>query len=270
MNSHYISRFLTKPWEHESRMLSVLDLDAKRLLPPKSSKSLFALDGLFSDAAERWFDRTFESPVSDWQAKALRGEKPQMSWRLYRAMVMAVLWAAPRVIAAERVEERDAVRAALAKPFDDAALDQIVSLFERDHALVSVPTSPAMPLFFPETAIFALLMPNQTAPTKLGYGLFLALAPTLALGFVTQGSADELRDGVKPGTLQNASAGHPAHCRRVVSPPSAIGLGVDALLDAVVSAQRATRTGFAEHERLMLLVNDAHRMAGLPPPHRPR
>ena len=160
--------------------------------------------------------------------------------------------------------------AALDKPFDDAALDHVVSVFSKERVLVWVPSSPATPLFFPETSIFALLMPDESAPSKFGYGLFLALAPTLVIGFVPSGSANELREGFKPGTLQHASAGHPAHCRRVVSPPSAIGLGVDALLDAVVSAQRATRTGFAEHERLMLLVNDAHRMAGLPPPHRPR
>lgn len=268
VKSHYISRCLTKPWEHGERMLSILDLDAEQLLRPTSSESAFAIDGLFSEPMERWFDRTFESPVSDWRARAMRGENPPVGWRLYRAMVLAILWSAPRVAAARRPSDAVAFDAALDKPLDDAALDQIAALYERDRVLVTAPTSPSAPLFFPSTAIFALLVPDASEPTGLGHAFFLPVHPNVALGLVPRGTDIEvLRDRwLRAGTLQNASAGHGAHCRRLVVAPAAVGLGEAHLLDAATKAQELTAGMFANQERARGLVDQMYALAGRPPP----
>lgn len=271
MKSHYISRCLTKPWEHGERMLSILDLDAKQLQRPTSSESAFARDDLFSPLMEAWFDRSFESPVSDWRARTLRGEDPPIGWRLYRAMVLAILWAAPRVAAARRTDDAAALDAALSNPFDDAALDQMVAVYERDRALVAAPTSPTAPLFFPGSAIFALLVPDPSEPTGLGYGFFLPVHPHLALGLIPRATEIALlRDRwMREGTLQNASAGHGAHCRRLVVDPRTVALGEAHLLDAAMNAQTLTADIFANHERARGLIDRMYAIAGLPSPPRP-
>jgi hypothetical protein len=268
VNTHFISRFLTKPWEHGQRKLSILDLDAGRLLPPASSESAFAIDGLFSEAMERWFDRAFESPLADWRARLLRGENPRASWRIYRAMVLAILWAGPRVVAARSIAQQTDPDAVLQQPFDDGAIDQLVAVVERESRLIMVPTPPRVPLFFPESAIFGLLVPDGSPATGLGYGFFLPLHPNLALGLVPRGAdIDVLRDRwIRDGTLQNASAGHPKKCRRLVVAPTVITLAATDLLDAATRAQSQTASIFADHERARSLVDQMYAIAGMPSP----
>lgn len=52
-NCHYISRFLTKPWEFGERQLRYYDFDEDKF-DTKSSRSLFAEDGLNAQQVESW------------------------------------------------------------------------------------------------------------------------------------------------------------------------------------------------------------------------
>ncbi len=70
-NDHYISRFLTGPWEVGQRRLHYYDFASGRF-GEASSESMFADEGIQTEATGKLLDRLVESPVSDYRARVLR------------------------------------------------------------------------------------------------------------------------------------------------------------------------------------------------------
>jgi hypothetical protein len=63
INSHFVSRFLTQPWEHGQRMLWYYDFDDNRIRS-QSSRSLFATKGANSADVELRLNQLVESPIA--------------------------------------------------------------------------------------------------------------------------------------------------------------------------------------------------------------
>lgn len=61
-NCHYISRFLTRPWEDDQRQLHFYDFDTGTF-GVKSSKNLFAESQLNSPTVETWLRDVLETPL---------------------------------------------------------------------------------------------------------------------------------------------------------------------------------------------------------------
>jgi hypothetical protein len=69
LNCHFVSRFLTKPWEFGQRRLHFYDVKTGRF-GEKSSRYLFSRRGSNSGNIERRLDQLVETPLSkaikDW------------------------------------------------------------------------------------------------------------------------------------------------------------------------------------------------------------
>jgi hypothetical protein len=59
---HYVSRFLTKPWEVEQRKLFFYDFETDCFVRGQSA-TLFAGNQLNSQQVETWLDRVVENPL---------------------------------------------------------------------------------------------------------------------------------------------------------------------------------------------------------------
>jgi hypothetical protein len=56
LNCHFVSRFLTRPWEYDQRRLWYFDFDRKQVCS-RSSETLFAAKGTNSLAVEQRLNR---------------------------------------------------------------------------------------------------------------------------------------------------------------------------------------------------------------------
>jgi hypothetical protein len=100
-NDHYISRFLTAPWETGHRRLRFYDFDTASF-GEQSSETLFARFDLHSEGTGKLLNRMVESPVSDYRARVLRGDPgatliDHSDWRVYRALVGLIRLQAQRL-----------------------------------------------------------------------------------------------------------------------------------------------------------------------------
>jgi hypothetical protein len=88
---HFVSQFLTKPWEVENRNLWFYDFQAKKI-QKVPTKELFSEVGLHSVAAGQRLNSIVETPLSANMA-ALTGDESGNSigidnWKLFRALVL--------------------------------------------------------------------------------------------------------------------------------------------------------------------------------------
>ena len=89
-NDHYISRFLTKPWEIDQRVLRYYDFETHQF-GERSSESLFAKDGLHLAETGKLLNQFVETPISQYRASVLTNGPgsslvPSNEWKLYRAL----------------------------------------------------------------------------------------------------------------------------------------------------------------------------------------
>ena len=89
LNSHFVSRFLTKPWEFGQRRLWYYDFDRQDIFHC-SSKRLFARRGSSSPEMERRLNELVESPLSGFiqtlTVKSPPGAAEIYDWPLVRAL----------------------------------------------------------------------------------------------------------------------------------------------------------------------------------------
>lgn len=105
INSHFVSRFLTTPWEHSDRRLSYYDF-ARGEIREGSSRSLFAVEGLHTDDVETRLNQVIETPIADAIARLVGTTSQQqdaLEWPLFRAASLLLLL---QPLRAEGVPER--------------------------------------------------------------------------------------------------------------------------------------------------------------------
>lgn len=105
-NDHYISRFLTQPWETADRRLEYYDF-IRDTFGKASSKRLFAKRGLYDAETEKTFGKVIETPVGEYRAKVLRDGPAAVvplanEWRVHRALSLLIWMQAQRLIDAHR------------------------------------------------------------------------------------------------------------------------------------------------------------------------
>lgn len=94
-NDHYISRFLTRPWEYGQRNLRFVDLDDGRV-HRRSSETLFAQHGLHSAATGAWLNSNFEQTVSQFHNRLRVDPKIQPTSAEAKALTKLLLFQARR------------------------------------------------------------------------------------------------------------------------------------------------------------------------------
>jgi hypothetical protein len=93
LNCHFVSRFLTTPWEYGKRQLSYFDFDDGKVRSV-SSRTLFAETGANTREVEARLNRIVETPISSAMARLtdMRGESEELlEWPLFRAISLLLM-----------------------------------------------------------------------------------------------------------------------------------------------------------------------------------
>jgi hypothetical protein len=114
-----------------------------------------------------------------------------------------------------------------------------------------------IPLFYPSTGSFALLVPG-------GVAHYVPIDPHLAIGLIPRG-VDAASVPIGVGTLQNASAGTPS-CRRLVVHSSVLHLGAEKLAAIVEAAQNDNHDLLNARGRIAARLAAAFALVGQPSP----
>jgi hypothetical protein len=169
-NDHYISRFLTGPWEDDPkrRKLHYYDFASGTFPRPVSSKNLFAAAGLHSKTTGDRLNQLIESPVSKYRTALLAGNsnawnQPSQDWTLFRALVALIRLQPQRLLDRYSPGERAYTLDEMITK-GESLLDFIATETQKEHVLIQVelPSSHS-PLYFTEGVYFPIPLMG-TAP----------------------------------------------------------------------------------------------------------
>ncbi|MBI4391420.1 MAG: hypothetical protein HY575_05995 [candidate division NC10 bacterium] len=167
LNCHFVSRFLTKPWEFGQRQLWYYDFD-RRKIEKQSSRTLFAKVGRNTAEIEKLLNELIETPISN----AIRTLVPSgaidnveiSEWRLFRALNLLLLLQCSR--ASEKESHRSKLGQALS--WDETTLDQLVRACGQTHIIVGLRGHSGAPFCYPSHGFFAI-------PVRQRSGSFAAI-----------------------------------------------------------------------------------------------
>lgn len=240
LNGHFVSRFLTTPWEFGQRKLWYYDFELDRL---KSgfSKSLFAKEGTTTAEVERLLDRLIETPIGAARSRlwaAAREVSQQLEWPLFRAL--ALLFFLQPFRAVEGVEGIETLKQVLTRP--EAEIDGLALSIGQRYRLMRVSVAAESPLLYPSDGYFPLIAEPQDGGCAFGFamplserhafiGIRQSVDPTQIAHWNANGG----------GFIANYSVGHTS--RRVVVHPALVESIPDTELREAI---RAARTGVTE------------------------
>lgn len=226
-NCHYISRFLTRPWERDQRRFRVYNFERSNF-ENGFSASFFSEEGLNEQHVETWLDHTLERPLSNCRRKLAKGQLDALEdWSFYRAATL-MLWL--QGIRVRSLHNDDARRSlAILASCDVAETDQLVVSIRDEYDLALVRTirvgDEVAPLFFPSTGIFPFSFVDSGCLSGWSVGLGLPLDLMSAVVAVPRNGTG-IRDISRvPASIANFSVGTSA-ARNVVVPPIVLeGIG---------------------------------------------
>jgi hypothetical protein len=259
-NHHYISRFLTKPWEDSQCFLRYYDFHTNRF-GRRSPRSLFAEEQINSPGVERWLNRMAEDPFAKIRDRVVRGEHDlELEQDEYRAALLLVVLQGGRVAAIADVEARQRLDelAAMSEP----QLEEVVMLATRTFHLRVVPTATNAertgyaPLYMPSTGLFCVVVP-ELAPFSSPFGFGIPIAPSCALLATPAEWPDALDLSQTRRILSALSIGASTAQRVVVLPGMYEQKGEGLLRELLLQARR-------HNEMLISTVRRFRPSSGLP------
>ncbi len=243
-NCHFVSRFLTKPWEFGQRRLWCYDFDRKQI-DQKSSRSLFAEVGRNTPEIEKCLNELIETPISN----AIRTLVPSGAidnveigeWGLFRALNLLLLLQWSR--ASERESHRSRLGQALS--WDEATLDQLVLACQQTHIVVGLRGDPRAPLCYPSHGLFAVPIRKQCGSYAAIYAI--PLTEYFAVARVPRDvNMDEVFQTItcQGGYLTNSSVGTTA-LKVIVHPSVMEWYGPDRVAQMLEHARNGVRLSFS-------------------------
>jgi hypothetical protein len=235
-NCHYISRFLTRPWEVVDRQLDYYDFESKSF-GRLSSKRLFAEDQINSSAVEIWLRDVLETPLAAARPKLVAAHPRALDdWCFFRAAVLMLWLQGART---QSVEDEDAKRelewiAALSMPDLDGLVNEIRQDFEFRLVTTIAPDGMVAPIFYPSSGIFPVWHRDGGAVGGWHRGIGMPLdihTVFVATGAQTHGEIDF---SLWPASISNWSVGTSASRRVVIPPPSLTVHKKTSLQDAIL------------------------------------
>ncbi len=263
-NCHFISRFLTAPWEFAERQLYFVDVEAQTL-SHHSSRNLFALRGLNTRQTEERLNELVETPVARYREKSAGGPPPdEIPWDIHRALFLIVLFQLPRVI--EGVLGKSDFTLDDVFRSSKAELDALIRQYENSRQLVVV-TTPNDTLFYPSSGVFFLPIKSDTALLPYEYCLGVPLDLNLVAVTAPKGADLDflLKRTSRPGWYSCRSAAIDRLATKIVVPPTIVERAPDKdqLVAHVLDCQRLNRGLIENIERTHSLLENAKTIAGL-------
>src|SRR5690348_4753355 len=100
-NNHYISQYLTRPWEFTPGKVRIFDY-SNELFADRDTKTLFSKEGLFTQEQEGFFNLNIERITSQELLKVAEKKFKIKKWKSYRALLLFVFDLVSRYSAALR------------------------------------------------------------------------------------------------------------------------------------------------------------------------
>ncbi|MBU1949227.1 MAG: DUF4238 domain-containing protein [Candidatus Eisenbacteria bacterium] len=196
INSHFVSRFITRDWEHGDRRLTYYDARQKRILT-KSSKRLFAEDNDQECNCECRLNELIETPVSQglpWLCQHESSKEPLVvdDWKLYRGLVLFLLVQAVRV----KPETQGELRTLLERSDDE--IDSIIKIVSKRFILYKLEVTGGNRFFYTNTGIFGFVVPDKKKPVGFGLGMPISSKTMIAfleLSFDSEGLERRCKEG---------------------------------------------------------------------------
>lgn len=237
LNCHFVSRFLTIPWEHGERMLWFYDFERDRL-DTASSKHLFAREGTNTVEVERRLNRLVETPIASART-ALWANGSDVSqdleWSLFRALALLILLQPFR--SSDSSDRSQTLEEVISR--SDKDIDGLAHAIGATWRLMRITVSDRSPLVYPSSGFFPLLA--SPIGGKCAFAFAVPLSPIHAFVGVPsdiQSEQTEHWSANGAGFVSNYSVGYRASV--VVVHPSL----VNALPEAeIVKAIRDARAG---------------------------
>jgi len=169
LNCHFVSRFLTTPWEFGERQLHFYDVKT-RMFGQRSSKNLFAVAGLNSDEIEARINRLVETPLARAIVDLARSSGPDgysiSDWSIYRALALLFHFQVARAAVLSRGEGDLATLCS----WPDEQIDQLAWASHQRYRFITVRAHRGSPFFYPSKGYFVIplafasaLMPGAIA-----------------------------------------------------------------------------------------------------------
>lgn len=170
LNCHFVSRFLTKPWEFGQRQLWYYDFDRKQI-EKQSSKTLFAQVGRNTATIEKRLNELIETPISNAITTLVpSGAIDNVEIRerqLFRALNLLLL------LQCSRASEKESHRSKLGQTlsWDEATLDQLVLTCQHTHMIVGLRGHPRASFCYPSHGFFAIPIRQQSGSFSAIYAI---------------------------------------------------------------------------------------------------
>ena len=219
INCHYVTRFLTTPWELEGRRLEYYDFELGQF-GNRRSRYLFAIDGLNSKDEEERLNQLVETPLAIFR-DMLVGFSPEEvnvveDWKVLRALYLLIPFQVART---QDVQQGANVELRRLLDKDDRYLDQLATAASDNLVTCTISLPDQQRLYYPENGFFAFSAPDLMV--KSNFGFAVPLGPTVALIAIPK-STDRDRLAALCGSnclLLSASVGPTSGGRRVVVHP---------------------------------------------------
>jgi hypothetical protein len=186
-NCHYITRFLTKPWEAVSRRrpgdqryLRYFDFDTETF-EEASSRFLFAKDNLNPPEVEAWLNNLVETPLGRRRERIAAGDPDALDdWKFYRAATLMLWLQGARMKALGDVNSRVHLLELTRRPIDQ--IDALVSAFREEYDLsLATVDQEVPPLSVPSNGFYPIIYRDHGCLSGHAVAFGLAIAPHCAL-----------------------------------------------------------------------------------------
>lgn len=185
-NCHFVTRFLTKPWEHSGGSLCYYDFEKKELCRG-FSKSLFAEDGLNSGEIEALINEYVERPLAGIKPEIVDGTLRDVSdWKTYRALFLYFMIQTQRFGKARLAEKEERYQTQLDEFLKrgEGFLDSMVQIKQLEYMIAWVGMPDGIAMFFPETGFFQFPVEDDKCITGYTIAYAFPITPKAAVVMV--------------------------------------------------------------------------------------
>lgn len=222
-NNHYISRFLTEPWEYGQRSLLAYDFEKEKYREVKS-KSFLTSREIYSDKLEKYFSDYIETPVGLFRSEVLAGKAhfDLKDWSKYRGLQLLIALQSIRFSSRNNAEAQTKLEEMCDK--GESFADNLISAHMQQNQLCLVRVTEFGRLFFPETGMFPLAVHDTGCESLYSWAFGVPLHPEFFIASlsktVNEQSLQDLRK--VPNLFMGRSLGTSKHAKRVVVPKSLV------------------------------------------------
>jgi hypothetical protein len=212
-NNHFVSRFLTEPWEVADRNLFYFDFSTQAT-KLRTSKFVFAKKRIISSEADRRFNGLIETPLGSAFSEIRKGREPNFDdMKTARAVYLYFLAQIPRLAQAHKPGTKD-LEDLLS--MSDAKLNLLLLISTSESQAFVAPIEPGKRLYFPEVGVFSFPVKDPGCVSHWSWGFGVPVSLTRALLLISKTASPK---DVKDIPLAEISVGLGEPCKKVVLPP---------------------------------------------------